>query len=170
VSAASDMLRVFHEAFDVPSSPLKAVVKQRLYLHETEHDELEDALADLGRSIKSNRRACLEALADELADEAIVTYGDADLLGIDLDKAIDIKMASNMLKLPECPNPACEKGEVLDHQASRNRPYAVYLSCPDCGGSGHGEPIRDPETGKVLRPDGWVKPSMSEAIRERTKR
>ena len=163
MSAASDALREFHEVFEVPRSPLKAVVMQRLYLHETEHEELEDALDDLGRSIPGNRRECLEALADELADEAIVTYGSADLLGIDLDKAIEIKMAANMAKRPDCPNPSCLQGEVVDRKISGR--IVSTLLCPDCGGSGKGKPIKDPETGKVLKSDGWVKPSMAEAIR-----
>jgi NTP pyrophosphatase (non-canonical NTP hydrolase) len=164
VSAASDMLRAFHEAFGVPSTPLKAVIKQRLYLHETEHEELEDALDDLGRSIPTNRRECREALADELADEVIVSYGSADLLGIDLDKAIEIKMAANMLKLPECLNPECLDGEVRDPKASKGLIVTTVL-CPDCRGSGKGKPLEDVETGKVLKPAGWVKPSMAEAIR-----
>src|SRR5690606_28859689 len=55
-----------------------------------------------------------EAVAKELAELLVVTYGTADVLGIDLDKAFDLVHESNMSKLGEDGTPIRrEDGKIL---------------------------------------------------------
>lgn len=176
MSYASDRLREFHEAFevDVPESAKYGVeydtaVIQRKTLHEEERaevDEAFDSLGEMGSAVRElvdaggearQPRAHLAHLAEELADEMILLYGDADLLGIDLDVAFRLKMDGNMAKLPDCPNPRCDGGDVPGGPKG-------YLLCPDCGGSGRGKPLKR-EDGKILKGEHWQKPSMAEAIK-----
>lgn len=159
MSCASERLREFHEAFGVRPDGRKTVA-QREGLHIEEHDELIDALTDLWDALdqrtRTPERESREAVADELADVMVIAYGTADLLGIDLDRAFAIKMDANMAKLPDCPNPRCDDGDVPGGAKG-------HLLCPDCGGTGKGKPIKN-DQGKVLKPPGWQKPSMAEAI------
>jgi predicted HAD superfamily Cof-like phosphohydrolase len=177
VSYASDRLRAFHEAFGVPSDATP-LAEGRRTLHEEEHVEVHLALTEqmlverpfvestdpdapelevAGRGrikvarVVVDEREVLEHVAEELADEMVLLYGTADVLGIDLDVAFRLKMAANMAKLPDCE--WCEgDGEWGDGD------------CPRCHGTGKGRPIKRAD-GKVLKPEGWQKPSMAEAIK-----
>lgn len=152
MSRASDRLREFHEAFDVPmGDPTpRELAERRRTLHREEHAEVNDALHALAVDLldEAERRKRLEALARELADEMVVAYGTAEVLGIDLDAAFDAVMDSNMSKMPGCDDPLhVEKG----------------LLCP-CGGTGKGAPLKR-DDGKILKGPNFVAPDMSGAIR-----
>jgi predicted HAD superfamily Cof-like phosphohydrolase len=90
----------------------------------------------------------------------VLLYGTADLLGIDLDEAFRLKMGANMAKLPSCGR--CDgSGKVIVNEGEpdwRNAP------CYACNGTGKGPPLKRAD-GKVLKPEGWQKPSMAEAVR-----
>lgn len=160
MSYASDCLRQFHEAFEVTATgSYRQLCERRITLHGEEHDEVEDALDDLGRCLVIARREKLEALAGELADEMVLLYGTADLLGIDLDRAFAIKMAANMAKLPTCE--FCGGTGIDEDDEARDRDDG---QCWRCNGTGKGPPIKR-EDGKILRPAGWTKPSMAAAIK-----
>lgn len=158
MSYASDRLREFHEAFEVKGQAdgldLFTICQQRHTLHEEEHGELDEAL---GAVWVINERQGKEELVEELADEMVLLYGTADLLGLDLDIAFRLKMDGNMAKLPDCPNPRCDDGDVPGGLKG-------HLLCPDCGGSGKGKPLKR-EDGKILKSEHWQKPSMAEAIK-----
>lgn len=157
MSYASDRLREFHEAFEVaPAESLAETAERRKTLHEEERAEIDEQLDAFG-TYGSDDRKVREGLADELADEMVLLFGDADLLGIDLDVAFRLKMDGNMAKLPDCPNPRCHGGDVPGGPKG-------YLLCPDCGGSGKGKPLKR-DDGKILKGEHWQKPSMAEAIR-----
>lgn len=176
MSRASDRLREFHEAFDVAMADtndlesVKRVAKTRERMHEEEHRELLQALE---LHIRFGGRPG-HTLARELADVMVIAYGTADLFGIDLDVAFDAVMDANMAKLPDCPE--CHgtgKLRELDlrgmdesqaDRALRVAQAAGNPTCSYCNGTGKGKPIKR-EDGKVLKPDGWQPPDMSEAIR-----
>lgn len=159
MSYASDLLRVFHETFAVNVDSEEAVtIGARSTLHAEEATELLHALDDLAAAVRDEHRfdrTFREAVAEELADVMVVAYGTADLLGIDLDEAFRLKMDGNMAKLPTCPD--CERGWI---GGGFNMPRQA---CYTCGGSGYLPPIKR-EDGKVLKPEGWQRPSMAEAI------
>lgn len=50
--------------------------------------------------VEAHAEACKSEIADELADVAMYLFELADNLGIDLPKAIDIKLAKNAEKYP----------------------------------------------------------------------
>lgn len=50
--------------------------------------------------VENHGKACKDEIADELADVAMYLFELADNLGIDLAKAIEVKMAKNALKYP----------------------------------------------------------------------
>lgn len=50
--------------------------------------------------VEAHARACKDEIADELADVSMYLLELADNLGIDLAKAIDIKLAKNACKYP----------------------------------------------------------------------
>jgi predicted HAD superfamily Cof-like phosphohydrolase len=159
MSYASDALRAFHEAFDVPMGEPSAheLAARRRTLHREESAEVNDALYALSADNidEAERRVRLEALAEELADDLVIAYGTADLLGIDLDVAFALKMDGNMAKLPDVPCPTCH-GEGGGREGD-------CLTC-ETTGVVKGKPIKR-DDGKVLKPEGWQKPSMAEAIR-----
>lgn len=165
MSYASDRLREFHEAFEVEvpsrdsSGEMFRTANSRLTMHEEEHAELKEALEaifDLRVAVKPGRvrQEKLEAIAEELSDEMILLYGDADVLGIDLDVAFRLKMDANFAKLPVCRN--C-KGHPGVHWPGG--------PCTICAGTGKGKPIKRESDGKIERPEGWQEPSMAEAIK-----
>lgn len=151
MSAASDALREFHEAFDVDG--LERLDRETLAQrrHELQSEEWKELWAALDGTNDSD---FLEAVARELADVVYVAYGTADLLGIDLDVALAAVHRANMAKLPNCR--ACQ---IVNDDVGLPDPL-----CPACRGTGKGKPIKR-EDGKVLKPDGWQPPDMSEAIR-----
>lgn len=77
MSDASDMLREFHEHPNADGDTGSRAL--RLTLHEEEHKELEDELAEPYDRAK---------IARELADVVYVAYGTAWVFGIDLDAAL----------------------------------------------------------------------------------
>jgi len=89
MSRAARLVRKFHRAMGLPARERRDTALRRTLLSE-EASEAADAL-DTGD---------LEAVAKELADVVVVAYGGAIELGIDLDRAIRLVMASNMTKLP----------------------------------------------------------------------
>lgn len=96
-----EMLREFHEVLAPPSGSWKDL---RPILHEEEHRELLEALAEGDR----------EHIARELADVVYVAYGTARVWGIDLDKALEEIHRANMSKLGEDGRPVIrEDGKVL---------------------------------------------------------
>jgi NTP pyrophosphatase (non-canonical NTP hydrolase) len=50
--------------------------------------------------VEAHGKACKDEIADELADVAMYLFELADNLGIDLSKAIDVKLAKNAQKYP----------------------------------------------------------------------
>ena len=50
--------------------------------------------------VEDHGKACKDEIADELADVAMYLFELADNLGIDLPKAIDVKLAKNAQKYP----------------------------------------------------------------------
>lgn len=50
--------------------------------------------------VDAHAKACKDEIADELADVAMYLFELADNLGVDLSKAIDIKLAKNSQKYP----------------------------------------------------------------------
>jgi NTP pyrophosphatase (non-canonical NTP hydrolase) len=50
--------------------------------------------------VEDHAKACKDAIADELADVAMYLFELADNLGIDLPKAIEVKLAKNAQKYP----------------------------------------------------------------------
>lgn len=50
--------------------------------------------------VDAHAKACKDEIADELADVAMYLFELADNLGVDLSKAIDIKLAKNAQKYP----------------------------------------------------------------------
>lgn len=50
--------------------------------------------------VEAHGKACRDEIADELADVAMYLFELADNLGIDLAKAIDVKLAKNAAKYP----------------------------------------------------------------------
>lgn len=102
-----DMVREFHEAFDVviadPSAPHLKLLRAALIGEEAQ--ETASSLVD-GSS--------LEKVAKELADLVYVCYGTAVSLGIDLDEALRRVHASNMSKRgPDGAVSYREDGKVL---------------------------------------------------------
>lgn len=163
MSEATDALRAFHEAFGVTAEDgLAATCRRRIVMHQEEHEELELALDDLARSLKPERKELTEAVARELADVLYIVAGTCDLLGISLDEAFEAVHNANMTKLPDCPT--CEGrgclGIVLDPQDDPE-----ILSCGDCKGTGHGEPLRRTD-GKIMKSSSWRPPNLKAAVRE----
>jgi dCTP diphosphatase len=52
------------------------------------------------KEVEAHAKACKDEIADELADVAMYLFELADNLGIDLSKAIDVKLAKNAKKYP----------------------------------------------------------------------
>lgn len=98
MSRASDRLREFHEAFDVDLN-----FAQRIRLASEENVELILALVGLDEAMATGEDEVARRMevARELADVMVVTYGTAEVLGIDLDAAFDAVMDSNMSKMPD---------------------------------------------------------------------
>jgi predicted HAD superfamily Cof-like phosphohydrolase len=101
------MLAEFHDYFgiererDVADGDKDRLITLRRRLIEEECQEAADELARLGRSLGRGEhgRDARVALAKELADVLYVTYGAADVLGIDLQGAFEAVHRSNMSKL-----------------------------------------------------------------------
>lgn len=148
MSRAAEMLREFHQAFDCCQS-----AEQRRTLHTEEHAELMDALDDASSrpGEAPSHIEARKALARELADNVYILYGTAERLGIDLDAAVGEVHRANMAKLPDCEE--CRTWIRADARAV----------CPECHGTGKGKPIKR-DDGKVLKPEGWQKPSMAGAV------
>jgi predicted HAD superfamily Cof-like phosphohydrolase len=166
MSLAAERLREFHEAFDVPmgESSHRELALRRRTLHREEHREVEKALKRLARktlgdfSDNTYDRPTLEAVAEELADVLVIAYGTADLLGIDLDVAFQLKMDGNMAKLPDCDVCGGTGGGPVE------KPSDIEdAACEACDGTGKGEPIKR-EDGKIMKPPGFVPPDMSAAV------
>ena len=52
------------------------------------------------QEVEAHAKACKDEIADELADVAMYLFELADNLGIDLAKAIEVKLAKNAQKYP----------------------------------------------------------------------
>lgn len=52
------------------------------------------------KEVEAHGRVCKDEIADELADVAMYLFELADNLGIDLSKAINVKLAKNAQKYP----------------------------------------------------------------------
>ncbi len=86
----AQMVREFHEAFGLPiNDTTRTLNRLRADLIREEAREAADAIED----------GTPEQWAQELADLAIVVYGAALTLGIDLDRAVSLVHAPNMTKL-----------------------------------------------------------------------
>lgn len=85
------LVREFHDAFGVERGLTDQIRELRARLIAEEAQEAVDAL----KAEPLDR----EAVAKELADLLVVTYGTADVLGIDLDAAFRRVHESNMSKL-----------------------------------------------------------------------
>lgn len=85
------LVREFHDAFGVERGVTDQIRELRARLIAEEAQEAVDAL----KAEPLDR----EAVAKELADLLVVTYGTADVLGIDLDAAFGAVHESNMSKL-----------------------------------------------------------------------
>jgi len=121
----SEAVKEFHEAFEVERGDTPENRKLRAVLLAEELFELLEALLGtaaaaglqyepLGIPRPIREAQSLEEIAKELADVVVVTYGTADVLGIDLDKAFDLVHESNMSKLGEDGKPIRrEDGKVL---------------------------------------------------------
>lgn len=139
----------------------------RYTLHEEEHRELIDELADkrLGIDVwepKPDHEVDRAKLARELADVVYLAYGTAHAFDIDLDAALAEIHRAAMSKLdPPCPNPFCDGGMVTCGTWGVN---AFRAACRLCGGSGKGERIVRND-GKIMKPSGFVPPNMSGAVR-----
>lgn len=113
----------------------------RWRLHEEEHEKLLDELTDkrLGidvREPKADEDVDRAKLARELADVVYVAFGTAHAFNIDLDAAL---------------------AEI--HRAAMSKLDPV---CPHCGAPVDAI-VR--EDGKVMKPEGFVPPDMSKAVR-----
>jgi predicted HAD superfamily Cof-like phosphohydrolase len=102
------LVRVFHEAFDLPRQDRPSVVpaevaaeRQRLLVEEV--SELGDA-AGAGR---------LAEIARELADVVYVAYGTALAYGVDLDAVVGEVHRANMTKLGLDGHPVVRDGKVV---------------------------------------------------------
>lgn len=85
------LVREFHAAFGVDRGVTDQIRELRARLIA---EEAQEAVAALGSEPVDR-----EAVAKELADLLVVTYGTADVLGIDLDAAFRRVHESNMSKL-----------------------------------------------------------------------
>jgi len=105
MTTAAGMVREFHEAFDLPiGDSTRTHNELRAGLIREEADEAADAV----------EFEPLPQIAKELADLAIVVYGAALTMGIDLDRAIGLVHASNMSKLGDDGKPVMRAdGKVL---------------------------------------------------------
>lgn len=117
-----DMITSFHRSFGLPvvgspSIPDTERVKLRHKLLREEADEALDEFEHMLRFPDMNdehTRTCLAALAKELADVLVVTYGAAAEFGIDLDTVLREVHHSNMSKLDHDGRPIHrEDGKVL---------------------------------------------------------
>lgn len=129
------MVQEFHKAFNVKPTayPMTNWVLRNKLLHE-EFNELDEALWDFASAeeyvrdvevsgqqlelfpdaVSEDYTAKKRALAKELADLLYVTYGTADIYGIDLDSVFEEVHRSNMSKLGEDGKPVYrEDGKVL---------------------------------------------------------
>jgi predicted HAD superfamily Cof-like phosphohydrolase len=140
--------------------------RRGITLHDEEHREVREALDNVV-AVDASRpgvRRLLEEVAEELADDLVIAYGTADLLGIDLDEAFRLKMDGNMAKLPECG--ACNGHGTLLLSAG-DPTHGIdpeHEACDACNGTGKDKPIKRFD-GKIEKPEGWQKPSFAEAIR-----
>lgn len=100
----ADLLEEFHTVFAHPSDTPELTASARTVLHQEEHEELLEALAEHDRV----------GIARELADVVYVSFGTARRYGIDLDMAVRLVHASNMSKLDEDGRPIQrEDGKIL---------------------------------------------------------
>jgi predicted HAD superfamily Cof-like phosphohydrolase len=117
-----DMITSFHRSFGLPvvgspSIPDPERIRLRKALLREEAKEAEEEfgfmLAYRGMDEAQSRR-CLAALAKELADVLVVTYGAAAEFGIDLDAVLREVHHSNMSKLDHDGRPIHrDDGKVL---------------------------------------------------------
>ena len=105
MTTPADMVRQFHEAFDLPINTTSQTMNSlRARLIREEAAEAAEALEEFGPA----------EWAQELADLVYVAYGAAVTLGIDLDAAVACVHASNMSKLGDDGRPVLrEDGKVL---------------------------------------------------------
>jgi predicted HAD superfamily Cof-like phosphohydrolase len=121
---AADMVREFHEAFNLPMRNTPALVgealasmRQRLLDEETR--EVRDAVADTD----------LPGIAQELADVVYVAYGTALTYGINLDRVLAEVHRANMSKLDADGRPLLrEDGKVLKSALYRAPDVAGVLA------------------------------------------
>lgn len=92
--SAGELVRKFHEAFDIPTPPtpgFPSAHRRKLRWTLDNEERLEAIFADEENDILS--------FAEEMADRAIVLFGQAWEHGIDLERVIAEKMRANMSKL-----------------------------------------------------------------------
>lgn len=114
------MVNEFHESFGIDREERQQLSLALIYEEFIEvSDELYTKvdLSSLPPTLpkpKSYKEIDREALAKELADLLYVTYGTADVFGIDLDEAYRAVHESNMTKLDDNGKPVLrEDGKVL---------------------------------------------------------
>lgn len=156
----SSMLDEFHGALGDERGRGNATL--RVKLHDEEHLELVEELTEVGplgfRSPRPDGEVDRAKLARELADVVHLAFGTAHAFNIDLDAAIEEVHRAAMRKVdPPCPNWFCKDGMV--EICGPRRAY-----CEICKGTGKGErKVR--EDGKVMKPEGFIAPDMSRAVR-----
>jgi NTP pyrophosphatase (non-canonical NTP hydrolase) len=137
----------------------------RMTLHKEEHAELMEALEEcecFEHGGEQERYDDARAhLARELADVVYVAFGTAHAFDLDLDAALREIHRAAMSKLdPPCPNINC-KGGVVKVVFGGGFDSVI---CRRCGGTGRGERVIRYD-GKVGKPEGFVPPDMTEAVR-----
>jgi NTP pyrophosphatase (non-canonical NTP hydrolase) len=133
------MLAEFHDYFgiereaDVEAGGKDRLLALRRRLIEEECQEAAEELVRLGRALGEGEegREARVALAKELADVLYVTYGAADVLGIDLQGAFEAVHRSNMSKLGADGKPVRrEDGKLLKGPDYREADVERFVYSP----------------------------------------
>ncbi len=123
-------VKAFHAAFGIPTpeTPQFPPVNRRLLRWRLDNEELTEALEADGEND-------IVAFAEEMADRAIVLFGQAWEHGIDLEAVIAEKMRANMSKLGPDGKPVLrEDGKVLKGPAYQPADTAAVLRRMGYGG------------------------------------
>lgn len=161
-----DMLREFHDAFDLgnPVDVIRALPHDltalRMRLHDEENGEM--YLAARAFDHTGDKQDLLD-LAKEAADVIYVGAGTLVALGMDPERVVELVHNSNMTKLHECTR--CHGEGELEVGAGRDS-FGNWdtetVRCDECHGTG--KVIVKDKGGKVVKPDTYEDPNLEELL------
>lgn len=152
-------MRLLIEEFFELLHEMMPTVPGRFWLERHKVKMLEDFAAYVDpRDGLAHAQMSLPAIAAEMADLCVVTGGAADHYGVDIDRAVEIKMDANLdQKLEPCPE--CYGSGVERTAGGTER-------CSFCNGQAYRARVRRGD-GKIVKPDDWVPPDLQWALRRR---